>query len=263
MDATDAALQELVASMGVTACDAGSLEALRLVAQGARAGAPRRSRRARYTRAGVGPPRPRGASPPGAPRRPLARSLAAAETARVVATAGEIALALGQGAIGPDAVRLACNAHQLLQPQSRERAMELARAHNSRQLAWPLGAAVVVPAHQAAAAACVAPGAVIEAATAAWAPGLGAASARVTGGGGGGGGGGEDDAHALRRPAGAPLEAPIRVQLPVAAASAAAHTGSGARGAPVEAAAAAGAANAGRGAASSFATPAAGMVPDR
>ena len=176
-----------------------------------------------------------------------------------MATAGEIALALGQGAIGPDAVRLACNAHQLLQPQSRERAMELARAHNSRQLAWPLGAAVVVPAHQAAAAACVAPGAVIEAATAAWAPGLGAASARVTGG----GGGGEDDAHALQRPAGAPLEAPIRVQLPVAAASAAAHTGSGARGAPVEAAAAAGAANAGRGAASSFATPAAGMVPDR
>jgi hypothetical protein len=39
---------------------------------------------------------------------------------------------------------------------------EMARALNGRTQAWPLGAAVMVPAHQAAAAAFFAPGAVIE-----------------------------------------------------------------------------------------------------
>lgn len=39
---------------------------------------------------------------------------------------------------------------------------EMSRALNGRTQAWPLGAAVMVPAHQAAAAAFYAPGAVIE-----------------------------------------------------------------------------------------------------
>lgn len=189
--------ESLVSSMGVTACDASVFEALRAVAN--------------------------------------------SETERVLATAHRIQMQLGQLPVGPEAVRLACETHMLMQPPVREvrremrgggwwagtdlfaallqslltlsssspadplhshrmrislaaprllarqaphsprhartrtpppptrllprcaqRLLEVARVHNSRGQAWPLGATVLVPAHHAALAACAVPGLVVE-----------------------------------------------------------------------------------------------------
>ena len=105
----------------------------------------------------------------------------AAEKQRVLDTAERISRHIGAPSTGVEAIRLACSARLLLQPQIREvseganapppactdprpsltqRVLDSARVYNSRSIAWPVGGTVAVPMEHAAAVASVSPGAV-------------------------------------------------------------------------------------------------------
>ena len=126
--------------------------------------------------------------------------------------------------------------HAARPPFPPQRLVEVARVHHSRAQVWPLGATVLVPAQQAAIAACMVPGSIVEdhvarRRDAAAGVGAGAAtSLRASGACGGGGAGGVGE---LKRHAG--TEAPlISLTLPAAEASG----GGERRGAPAGGAAA-------------------------